>query len=258
MVKMATLLSSVINTAHRAGQEIMDVYDDGLVDTAYKADLSPITRADTRANDLIVQSLNKLTPNVPIISEESLNEVTMNQMTNKKEVWMVDPLDGTKDFLKHNDEFTVNIAFIRDGKPILGVVYAPALKLLYYAAVDHGAYKQIESQPPIALNTSSWSCLPIIAISRSHSNQTTKDWLKAFGPHTLMQVGSSLKLCYVADGTADIYPRLSPIMEWDIAAGDAILRLAGGSIREQSSSSEPVYNKVDFHQPPFIAFGVAD
>lgn len=248
-----TLLNGVIDIARRAGHEIMEIYDSGLAGTVYKRDSSPLTHADTRANRVVVQSLSKLTPNVPIISEESLNEVTTNQMTGEDEIWMVDPLDGTKDFLKHNDEFTVNIALVRSGKPILGVVYAPALDLLYYAAEGIGAYKQTGSQTAVALHTVSQDRVPVIVVSRSHPAQATEDWLAAFGPHTLLRVGSSLKLCYVADGTADLYPRLSAIMEWDIAAGDAILRLAGGTISEQSSAAPPVYNKADLHQPPFIA-----
>lgn len=200
-----TLLRAVIDSAYQAGDAIMEVYGSGAVDTVYKADASPLTLADTRANDIITHSLTKLTPNVPIISEESLNELTTNTMTKEPEVWLVDPLDGTKDFLKHNDEFTVNIALIRNGVPILGVVYAPALQLLYYATLGHGAYKQIASQPATVLHIQPRNRVPIISVSRSHPDQATQDWLQDFGPHNLLRLGSSLKLCYVADGTVDIY-----------------------------------------------------
>lgn len=231
----------------------MEIYANGLVGTVYKSDQSPLTLADTKANDIIMSSLSKLTPNIPIISEESLSGHPFHNINLQHEVWLVDPLDGTKDFLKHNDEFTVNIALIRSGQPVLGVVYAPALKLLYYGVKGIGAYKQIGSQSPTELRATNHRRVPIISVSRSHLDQATENWLSAFGPHKLIRIGSSLKLCYLADGQVDIYPRLSPIMEWDIAASDIILRLAGGTIREQATRSQPVYNKDDLHQPPFIA-----
>jgi 3'(2'), 5'-bisphosphate nucleotidase len=255
----AALLNSVINIAVRAGQVILEVYDSDDHGTTYKADLSPLTQADMRANHYIVEALGKLAPTVPIISEESLSEAGVNSLTDEHEIWMVDPLDGTKDFLKHNDEFTVNIALIRKGEPVLGVVYAPAMKLLYYGAVGAGAWKQNGSEPAVALGSvHKKHQSPIVIVSRSHLDQHTENWLRAFGPHQLHRAGSSLKFCYLADGTADVYPRLSPIMEWDIAAADAILRLAGGSIIQQDNSRPPIYNKPDLHQPPFIATGSAD
>jgi 3'(2'), 5'-bisphosphate nucleotidase len=250
------LLSFVVNIATRAGQEIMDVYQSGVHNTTYKADLSPVTQADMRANRYIIEALGKLTPTVPILSEESLSEGTANLLTHQAEIWMVDPLDGTKDFLKHNDEFTVNIALIRRGEPVLGVVYAPAKEILYYGSSSAGAWKQVGSQPATQLGTSKPErSTPIITVSRSHLDASTEEWLENFGPHELLRTGSSLKFCYLADGTADVYPRLAPLMEWDVAAADAILRLVGGSIIERSTSEVPVYNKKDLHQPPFIATG---
>jgi len=254
----AALLDSVIAIATKAGQEIMEVYDSGTHGTTYKADLSPVTQADMRANHCIVEALGKLAPTVPIISEESLSEAGVNSLAGEDEIWMVDPLDGTKDFLKHNDEFTVNIALIRRGAPILGVVYAPAMKLLYYAATEVGAWKQIGSEPAAALGTTHKKHQPpIVIVSRSHLDQSTEGWLGAFGPHQLHRAGSSLKFCYLADGTADVYPRLSEVMEWDVAAADAILRLAGGSIIQRGNSRPPIYNKPNLVQPPFIATGSA-
>jgi 3'(2'), 5'-bisphosphate nucleotidase len=254
----AALLDFVITIARQAGQVIMEVYDSGVHDTTYKSDSSPVTEADRRANHCIVEALGKLAPTVPIISEESLSEAGVNSLSGEQEIWMVDPLDGTKDFLKHNDEFTVNIALIRGGEPVLGVVYAPAMKLLYYGATGVGSWKQIGSEPAIALDSVNKKRQPpIVTVSRSHLDQSTESWLQAFGPHTLHRAGSSIKFCYLADGTADVYPRLSPIMEWDIAAADAILRLAGGSIIQQDNSLPPIYNKADLHQPAFIATGSA-
>lgn len=253
MADKATLLNSVIDIARQAGREIMEIYDNGLVGTVYKADSSPLTKADILANDVIVSSLDQLTPNVPIISEELLNKDLTNKFVKEPEVWLVDPLDGTKDFLKHNGEFSVNIALIKDQKPVLGVVFAPAFDTCYYGTVGQGAWKQIGSKPPVPLKTSHKKRRPIITVSRSHLDQATEHWLAEFGPHKLIKAGSSLKFCYLADNTADIYPRLTPIMEWDVAAADAILRLAGGKLTEIYGSAQPLYNKADLHQPPFIA-----
>jgi 3'(2'), 5'-bisphosphate nucleotidase len=254
----AALLDSVISIATKAGQVIMEVYDSGDHAMTYKADLSPVTEADLRANHAIVAALGKLAPTVGIIAEESLSDARVNSFAGQDEIWMVDPLDGTKDFLKHNDEFTVNIALIRRGQPVLGVVYAPAMKLLYYGASGVGAWKKIGAEPATAIRVGNKKHQPpIVTVSRSHLDQNTESWLQAFGPHQLQRTGSSLKFCYLADGTADVYPRLSPIMEWDVAAADAILRLAGGSIIQQDTSRSPTYNKPNLVQPPFIATGSA-
>jgi len=247
------LLAPAVDIARRAGAEIMAVYnDDPAGAVTLKADNSPLTEADTRSNRYIMQALSNLTPIIPIVSEESLDEAP--DRLQARELWMVDPLDGTKDFLKRNDEFTVNIALIREGKPVLGVVYAPALDLTYWGAEGHGAWKQEHGKRPARIEAGEHDGLPVITVSRSHLDEATQAWLDAFGPHELLPAGSSLKFCYVAEGRADVYPRLGPIMEWDIAAADAVLRAAGAQIVQQSDGKEPVYNKADLHQPTFVAY----
>jgi 3'(2'), 5'-bisphosphate nucleotidase len=248
------LLDSVIQIATEAGSKISEIYHSGNFDTKYKSDKSPVTRADLQADKIISKLLNELTPNVPIISEESLKNISSNEYVGSKVVWMVDPLDGTRDFINHNDEFTVNIALIENGDPVLGVVLAPVMDQLYFASKGSGAYKKTNGKITRMLTTAKISNIAKVTISRSHHSQRTQDWIASLNNTKIIQLGSSLKLCYLADSKADIYPKLSPIMEWDIAAADAILREAGGVIIETQSKKQPTYNKRDLKQPNFIAF----
>ena len=252
------LLNSVISITRQAGRRIIEAQSDGSLDIVYKADKSPLTTADTIANDYIISELSRLTPSLPIISEESLNNVDNNQHAAEFAVWLVDPLDGTKGFIKGNQEYTVNIALIYNHIPILGVVYAPALDLLYFGLVGKGAYKQEGELSPVVLRTRKANRKPVIVASLSHLNAETKEWLKEFGDHRLIRIGSSLKICLLAEGKADIYPRLSPIMEWDIAAADLVLRMAGGRLVQSDNKAMPIYNKPDLHQPPFVAYSFID
>ncbi len=255
MLDSNSLLSQVVNIAYEAGQLIMQLYN-VRSQIQYKDDNSPLTQADTTSNDLIVSKLKQLTPNVAVISEENLSNGLNNPYSNDEQVWLVDPLDGTKDFLDHNDEFTVNIALIKNHRPILGVVYAPALDLMYFASVEEGAYKRQGDDQPAKIEVAKQPHNPLIAlVSRFHLDEATQTWLDKLGDHKTLPVGSSLKFCYLADGTGDIYPRLASFNEWDIAAADAILRIAGGSIIQEKDQKLPIYNKESLQQPPFIAYG---
>jgi 3'(2'), 5'-bisphosphate nucleotidase len=248
------LLNSLIDIAHEAGDLIMSVYEAADIKRDYKKDKSPVTEADLLAHEHICSKLRQLTPRLTVISEESLN-IDKLSIPDNTDFWLIDPLDGTRDFLKHNDEFTVNIALISRSKPVLGVVYAPALGLTYYAAESEPAWKIKNGSNPIRLGVHTTNPETIFTASRTKLYNSTKDWLKANNATKVIRLGSSLKLCYIADNMADIYPRLSPIMEWDIAAADAILRSAGGSIIETRTNLQPSYGKAGFKQGPFIAFG---
>lgn len=249
-----SLLQEICVITTTAGQAIMDVYRQGNLRIQLKSDATPVTVADLAANDIIVQALGQIKPTIMIISEESLKQ---NHAPEKRlhvqDMWLVDPLDGTKEFIKGSDEFTVNIALVRNHEPILGVVYAPALGILYAAVRGGSAWKRdaaghittLKTKPPIGP-------LRVVA-SRSHTDERTDAWLAKIGPHERKAVGSSLKLCYVADGSADVYPRFVPTMEWDTAAADAVLRVAGGTVVVPGEHAPMLYNKDNLLQPSFIA-----
>lgn len=252
--KLAELLPKIVRLATMAGAKILEIQKSGQIDVQYKADKSPLTRADLAANDVIVAGLNKLTPDFLIISEEA-DIAGYQERKNARQLWLVDPLDGTAGFVAGRPDFTVNIALVVDGRPVLGVVYAPAFNVLYYGADGLGAFKQLGGQIAKQL-TLPFSPVPeqlIVAASSSNLNRATKDYLAALGEYKIIKRGSSLKICYVADGTVALYPRFKPCMEWDTAAADAVLRAAGGTIVQAGSNKPLMYNKADLYNPSFIA-----
>lgn len=252
----------IINTALKAGKEILSVYNTSF-SVEKKADNSPLTRADKNAHTSIIKLLEQTS--LPIISEEG-EQTTYDNRKKWEQFWMVDPLDGTKEFINKNGEFTVNIALIEDGIPTMGVIYIPVTKTLYFA--DKLAYK-IENfnESAISINTllSKADQLPItqnrtnyiVLASRSHLGKETKNFindLKEKYPNlTVISKGSSLKICSIAEGSADIYPRFGPTMEWDIAAGQAILNAAGGKVINWETKAPLDYNKENLLNPWFIA-----
>lgn len=256
-----------IRTAIDAGKAIMDIYTDPASDFGIerKEDNSPLTLADKAANNLIVQALS--VTSFPILSEEG-KLCPYEERKEWKTLWVVDPLDGTKEFIKKNGEFTVNIALVNDGNPVLGVIYVPARKELYYASDGTGAYKMIavdyENQPSIEYILEKSIRLPldlghqgiVVVASRSHLTEETAAYIdnlrKKGQPVTLISSGSSLKICLVAEGSADVYPRFAPTMEWDTAAGHAIARAAGCNMYGIDEKTVLVYNKEDLHNPWFI------
>ena len=252
-------IHKINSIAQKAGDEIMKVYQQDFgVD--YKKDNSPLTKADIKSNEIITESLKDLYPEIPILSEEN-KEVPYNIRKNWEYFWLVDPLDGTKEFVKKNGEFTVKIALIYKNMPVLGVIYAPVLDLLYYAQKDQGAFKQDKNKKPQRLpiyNYSNNHTLKII-VSKSHYNQETKEFVnnlkRQYEKIEFINIGSSLKLCLIAEEKADIYPRLAPTMEWDTAAGQAVVEEAGGEVVKFKMKTSLKYHKEDLLNPWFISKG---
>jgi 3'(2'), 5'-bisphosphate nucleotidase len=220
----------VVRIARIAGEAILEVYASGEFGTASKADASPVTQADLRAHGVIVAGLNALTPDLPVLSEESV-EVPLTTRRGWERYWLVDPLDGTQEFLARNGEFTVNIALIVGNHPALGVVYVPARDTMYWGVPGEGAWRSVGAATAVPIRARARAASPVrVVASRSHRGDSLAPFLGALGPHELLSVGSALKLCMIADGTADIYPRLGPTSEWDTAAPHAIVVAAGGVV----------------------------
>ena len=247
------MLESLIDIAAEAGRVILAIYEDDDPDAMqveHKADDSPLTRADREANAVIVRRLETLAPDIPIITEEAkLPAYDVRQRW--KRFWLVDPLDGTKEFIKRNGEFTVNIALIEDGEPVLGVVRAPALGVTYAAAKGEGARRIRDGEAPEAIfSTQPTGAEPLrVVTSRSHGGDDVAYLLPGWPIGEQIPRGSSLKLCVVADGTADVYPRKGPTMEWDVAAGDCVYRNSG---RDGQRPSPLTYNKPTLKNGSFV------
>ena len=246
------LLPGVIALARDAGRAILQIY--GEVDTSveYKRDNSPVTQADMASHHVIVDGLAKLTPQWPVLSEES-RDIPFEQRRMWRRFWLVDPLDGTREFLKRNGEFTVNIALIEADAPILGVVYAPAIDKLYYGAHGGGAFKE-ESGAVTPIRTATPSAEKVrVVVSRSHgSGEENLDRFTGGAPCEFVPMGSSLKFCLVADGSADVYPRTGPTMEWDTAAAQCVVEQAGGTVTDLNGNAM-TYNKPVLLNPGFVA-----
>lgn len=264
---MIQTLYIAIDAAIKAGVEIMKIYNDPTSDFGIekKADNSPLTIADKNANEVICSILEKT--KIPILSEEgkAIDFSTRNQW---KKLWIVDPLDGTKEFIKRNGEFTVNIALVENGIPVLGVIYVPVKRELYFGTIENGAFKYTLSDDTISINSAELETnaiqLPIkkendqfvVVASRSHLSEETESYIEKLRNihHSidLISSGSSLKICLVAEGKADVYPRFAPTMEWDTAAGHAIASAAGMEIFHTDETTPLRYNKEDLLNPWFI------
>ena len=259
MIENNDLLLQVCNIALKAGEEIRKYYNID-IDVKYKDDSSPLTKADLASNKIIIDNLKNLDRSIPILSEESL--VTWNERKNWKKYWLVDPLDGTKEFIKKNGEFTVNIALIENNKPTLGAIYTPVKSDLYFAQKNYGSFKintsseLFDFKEAKKIFVSSQSSIKRIIGSRSHSNQTFEIWINQNFPHAeIVQAGSSLKFCFIAEGVADIYPRFGPTSEWDIAAGHIIVNEAGGRVSTFENLEINYNEKEDLLNPQFYAIG---
>lgn len=252
MLAPAQLLPRVIEIAELAGAVILEHYAAGTT-VKTKADASPVTAADEAGEAVILAALRELTPDVPIVAEEAVAAGRIPDVGDAP-FWLVDPLDGTKEFISGSGEFTVNIGLIEHRMPILGVVLAPARGLVWWGAVGLGAQRREDGTVrPIQVRPRPAEAAVAVA-SRSHRDAATDAWLQAEGITDTVSAGSSLKFCLVAEGKADVYPRFGPTMEWDTAAGDAVLRAAGG--RVLTTDGEPfLYVKPSFRNPGFIAFG---
>lgn len=251
---MKDLLKVAIAASLDAGMEIMKIYKSDDFEVDFKKDESPLTKADLASHQLILDYLNKT--EISVLSEEG-KDISYDLRKQWDRLWIVDPIDGTKEFIKKNGEFTVNIALIQNQKPILGVIYVPALKDLYFASKDEGAYlvKGIDATNSIEEIFNSRIKLPkkcdsqvyTIVASKSHLSKETEEFIKKIelekGEVKTLSKGSSLKLCMVAEGKADCYPRFAPTMEWDTAAGHAICKFAGKSIIDMDTGREMLYNR---------------
>lgn len=247
-------LNPVIALAEQAGDAIMDVYETDFA-VQHKNDRSPLTEADMTAHRVIVAGLQKLTPQWPVLSEESA-ATDFAERSAWREYWLVDPLDGTREFVKRNGEFTVNIALISDHQPVLGVVYAPVTRTAYYAAQDSGAYKQVNRQSAQAIHARACSERGMtIAGSRSHAGESLKNFLACLGEEThVLSVGSALKICLVAEGQADLYPRFGPTSEWDTAAAQCVAEQAGAHLTDLQRQSLRYNTKDSLLNPFFLVF----
>ena len=259
MIEKNNLLLKVCNIAIKAGEEILKYYTKD-IHVTHKDDSSPLTKADLASNKIIMNALQQLDRTIPILSEESL--VEWKERKNWTKYWLVDPLDGTKEFIKQNGEFTVNIALIENNKPILGVIYSPVKCDLYFAQKNYGSYKinsssiLINLQEATKIFVANQSSIKRIIGSRSHSNQSFDSWVNQNFPNKeIVQAGSSIKFCLIAEGVADIYPRFGPTSEWDIAAGHIIVKEAGGRVSTFENIEINYNQKEDLLNPQFYAIG---
>ena len=248
------LLKSIIDLAERAGKDIINIYNNSIdYNITYKSDSSPLTAADKASNKTICDGLEKITPDIPIISEEG-KDISYSKRKTWKTFWLIDPLDGTKEFINKNGEFSVNIALIDNNVPIMGVVHAPVIQTTWYGSVYHKSYKINNNKTfNIKVNSPNKEESIKVVSSRSHSNNPKLEkYLKQFKNYSLVKMGSSIKICLVADGTAHVYPRFGPTMEWDTAAAHAVVKYAGGNIFDLNTDEELRYNKKNLLNPEFL------
>ena len=252
----AAEMEYLLTTARQAGEAILEVYGTDF-EVERKSDRSPLTEADLRAHRVITERLRECYTDIPILSEEGTEQTPYELRRSWDRFWLVDPLDGTKEFVKRNGQFTVNIALIEDSQPVLGIIYAPVLDHLYHGVVGCGAWKTAAGkEAPLPLRNGNQHDGIVIAGSLSHPTPEMDAFIaeqrRAHGKVEFMAMGSSLKICLVAEGTADVYPRFGPTMEWDTAAGHAIANAAGRKVMRYNSDEELLYNKPDLHNDWFI------
>jgi 3'(2'), 5'-bisphosphate nucleotidase len=251
--ELAALVEPLLALAREAGAAIMRVYAQDFAVT-HKDDRSPLTEADMASHHLIVAGLQRIAPGIPVLSEESAG-VPWHTRRGWQRYWLVDPLDGTREFVKKNGEFTVNIALIEGGESVLGVVYAPALDELHYGARGLGAFVcDGASRVPVAVRQPALAPLRV-AGSRSHMDARSSAFIASLGEHTLLGMGSSLKFCRMAEARLDVYPRFAPTSEWDTAAGQCVLECAGGAVLTLDGERLRYNSKDSLLNPDFLALG---
>ena len=252
--ELSQLADAVVDIARQAGNDILEIYDeDFAVET--KSDDSPLTAADRTSHERIVAGLRQLTPDIPVWSEESA-AIDPAERFGWDAFWLVDPLDGTKEFIKRNGEFTVNIALVRGHEPVLGVVHVPVTRCDYVGHAGGGAVviEQGGEAQPIHVTATAASPVRVVG-SRSHRGDSLEAYLDWVGPHVLVPMGSSLKICLVATGEADVYPRLGPTSEWDTCAAQAVVEAAGGQVVDLDGQRLAYNTKAEVLNPHFIVFG---
>jgi 3'(2'), 5'-bisphosphate nucleotidase len=250
----AKLLPDVVALARRAGDAILGVYGQQF-EVTNKADQSPLTLADTQSHDIIVQGLRALTPDVPVLSEEA-SDIPYTERRQWQRYWLVDPLDGTKEFVSRNGEFTVNIAFIDGHDAVLGIVHVPVTDTTYTGVHNVGATRQTGREVPVPIQTTKVAATPLrIVGSRSHRDAVLDRYLPQLEPYQLVAVGSSIKFCLVAEGSADFYPRFGPTSEWDTAAAQAVVEAAGGRVIQTDGQRLRYNAKAEVLNPHFLVSG---
>jgi 3'(2'), 5'-bisphosphate nucleotidase len=254
VVAPADLLPAVLKLVDAASAAILEIY---AADTSVelKADDSPITQADRAAHRILADGLAQLAHGIPVLSEESEAAHAYDVRRDWRTLWLVDPLDGTKEFISHNGEFTVNVALIDNGRPVLGVVAAPAMGTTYYAADSVGAFRVANGAAPAPIRVRPAGETVVVVGSRSHRGDSLDEVLGKLGKYELRPMGSALKICLVADGTADFYPRLGPTSEWDTAAAQAVLEIAGGAVTTTDGKALRYNQRDTILNPHFLAFG---
>ncbi len=251
------LIEPVRDIARQAGQRILEIYGSDYA-VEQKDDQSPLTDADLAAHKTIVEGLSKLTPEWPILSEES-SAIPFSERSGWTQYWLVDPLDGTREFISRNGEFTVNIALIQGHDAVLGVVHVPVQDVDYYGEINTGAFIQRPGHAPQSISVSPFVSGPARVVgSRSHRGNSLDNYLANLGDHELVSMGSSLKICLVAAGEADVYPRLGPTSEWDTAAAHAVVTCAGGQVVNVDGKPLQYNTKDEYLNPFFIVYGDGD
>lgn len=254
----ANLRTAVVRIVRSAGEAILEIYRSATIETRSKADDSPLTAADLASHRLIVESLASLTPELPVLSEESVAH-PFEERRRWPAYWLIDPLDGTREFLARNGEFTVNVALIIGHEPVLGVVGVPVRDVIYTGIPGRGAARIDGEAPPRPITTRRPPASPLRVVgSRSHRGDSLEAFLARVGPHELVPVGSALKFCILAEGGADVYPRLGPTSEWDTAAAQGVLVAAGGGVRLTTGEALRYNTKADILNPHFVAYGDPD
>ncbi len=251
---LEALLAPVIKIAHQAGRHIMEVYEQGF-EVSEKSDHTPLTEADLAAHTVISEGLARLSPDIPVLSEES-DPVLFSERSSWPCYWLVDPLDGTREFIRRSGEFSVNIALIEGHEAVFGIVYAPVLGDLYYAARGYGAFKKsgLDEVVPIRVRKKCGDKV-VVAGSRSHISPEFKQFLSKLPDYEVICMGSALKSCLVAEGVADIYARLGPTSEWDTAAAQCIVEEAGGYLTDTHMQRLQYNTKDILLNPHFFVFG---
>ncbi|WP_396621520.1 3'(2'),5'-bisphosphate nucleotidase CysQ [Marinobacter sp. W-8] len=248
----SSILPDVIKIADEASEKVLHIYQSDFK-VNYKEDHSPITAADIASHDIIVKGLRQISRDIPILSEEGA-EIPWEERKKWRRFWLIDPIDGTKDFTQRTGEFTVNIAMIEDGEPVMGVVTAPALKEAFWGIKGEGAHMRDRTGRVHRIRVAEPKDTLRVVASKNHLNDETRAFIDTLGAHETVQAGSSLKFCRIAEGHADIYPRMGPTSEWDTAAAHAVLVAAGGKV--QTPEGHPlVYGKESILNPNFIAAG---
>ncbi len=247
-------LSEVRVLAQQAGEKILAIYNTDF-SVKEKDDQSPLTAADMASHKAIVAGLQSLTPAIPVLSEEAA-KIPFEERCHWQSYWLIDPLDGTKEFIKRNGEFTVNIALVQDGVPVLGVVHVPVSGVTYAACQGGGAVKEVPGQGEQPIRVRKLSGGPVAVVgSRSHRGDSLNSFLEKLGEHEIVSMGSSLKICLVAEGAADVYPRLGPTSEWDTAAAHCVVEQAGGSLTDLEMKPLRYNTKDSLLNPFFLVFG---